>query len=523
MEFVSNARNDLRMNGCCEFGEGRSPPALKSRRASRAWFNECMCRAASTVSATHPNKKARRRTRHILLMLLILGCGLGFWFSRGPRFEWKDKPAGYWIGRLSYRDTADGPSAEEFLFAAGPAVVPELIAGLRLRDSWIHDKWVEIYFKLGKWQRYFQLPTKRSEYRANCARGLAALGVTNALAETELLHALNDADEWVRSSAVDALSRVAVNKNNIVPKLIEGLHSTNSNFRLVCIVGLVRLLPGSREAGEALRQEASDTDVNIRSWIAEGLGGDDTWAGKSFEVLTKLLQDPHATVRDRAAQGLGKLKFSLEAKTRELMKALEAEIARPDKNEIVIWKIEGALGEIGPGATAAVPALRSLTKATNTSRTFAIIALSQIERDEGRWEQMLIEELDSDSTATFPARELGRRRARVALPALQKLASSAESPATRHMAAVAAWRIDQALPDDFTELSEFLLTNGASGKYELVQLLGEIGPEARVMIPVLQRLRFSRGSMMRDYAEAALARIDREYLSNPWKEYSAEK
>src|SRR5947199_7590851 len=143
----------------------------------------------------------RRRRLLAILGLIVLAVGIVRYYTwNSPRLLWRGKPSAYWIGRLSYYDLESANvSAEEFLFAAGKDVVPELIRGLSLRDNWASDRWSEIYFKLGKWQRFFDLPIKRSGFRANCARGLGLLGAAASEAEPALLKALKDKDPYVRS------------------------------------------------------------------------------------------------------------------------------------------------------------------------------------------------------------------------------------------------------------------------------------------------------------------------------------
>ena len=156
-------------------------------------------------------------------------------------------------------------SAEEFLFAAGKGVVPELIRGLHLRDNWLSDKWTDMYFKLGKWQRFFKMPVKRSAYRVNCVRALGLLGAAASEAEPALLQCLKDKDLSVRREAAEALGRIADDKSRVAPALVAGLASTDQNYRLACIIGLIHCLPGSTEAAKALRGIVRDPDSNKRA------------------------------------------------------------------------------------------------------------------------------------------------------------------------------------------------------------------------------------------------------------------
>ena len=466
----------------------------------------------------------RRRVLLVIFVLIVLAVGVAMYFTRrSPPLVWQGKPSVYWIGRLSYYDLdsagVSGVSAEAFLFAAGKEVVPELIRGLSMRENWVSDRWTDLYFKLGKWQRYFHLPVKRSIYRANCARGLGLLGAAASEAEPALLKALKDKDPNVRTEAAEALGRIATDKSRVAPSLIAGLASQDQNHRLASIIGLIHCLPGSAEAAKALRRILHDPDWNKRAWAADGLWQDDSDPKATFTSLVEALQDENATVRDRAAQSIGKLHYDPERTAEVLHAALIREVA-VGTNEIVVWKILGALAEIGPAARPAVGVLKNLTATNNFAATLSIIALGRIEPENPQWIEHLVKRLDSveGGQAFSAAWELGKRgvAARGAVGPLRRLAESAGDWRTKAMAATAAWRLDPSSPNPLN-----LITNNLSrrehGQYEIVRLLGELGPAAKPAVPTLLQMRYSRGLMMHDYVDEALRKIAPEYLTDPWK------
>jgi hypothetical protein len=55
-------------------------------------------------------------------------------------------------------------------------------------------------------------------------------------------------------------------------------------------------------------------------------------------------------------------------------------------------------------------------------------------------------------------------------------------------------------------LNGYHLEQRESGQYEIVRLVGELGPSAREAVPILRHLRYSRAMMMHDYAIDALGR-----------------
>lgn len=286
-----------------------------------------------------------KRRRQILLagvaVILIVFAAYKIATHRSP-LVWNGKPANYWIGRLSFADLDNGQSsAEEFVFAAGPGVVKELIEGLGRRDNAFSDWWTATYFKLGKGQRFFDLPVKRSHYRASCARGLGMLGTAASEAEAALLAAMNDTDTYVRSAAA-ALGQVSTNKASIVPALVAGVGSQDANIGLACVLALTHCIPESPDAADALRRIAKDPNSNLRAWAVSALWKDHSNPQLSFNILVEALSDSASAVRTRAAESIGMMRYAPESSALVLQAALnETKTGSPDP--ILSWKILGAL------------------------------------------------------------------------------------------------------------------------------------------------------------------------------------
>jgi hypothetical protein len=204
--------------------------------------------------------------------------------------------------------------------------------------------------------------------------------------------------------------------------------------------------------------------------------------------------------------------------------ALKKEL-QPGGDSVVVWSILGALCEIGPPARLAIPELANLLTHTNRhAALLSLIALGRIETDQPQWTDSLITKLGQieDANAMWVAWELGKRgdRALGAVSALLDKVKSAKADGrweTEAMAAAAAWRLDPSAPNPIHSITNNLLVR-QGGRYELVRLLGELGPAARPAIPTLKQLRYSHGIMMHEYANDALSKIDPEYLTNPWKQ-----
>jgi HEAT repeat protein len=448
----------------------------------------------------------------------IFTACLIFWFNSRPSLVYKGKPAAYWISRLNYFNGSGGVSAEAFLFEAGPGVVPELVKGLSLRDARIHDRWVDLYFKLGKWQKYFSYPVKRSAYRANCARGLGIIGPPAEVTVPELLNALNDSDLWVRSAAAEALGRIGAKKEIVVPALITGLQSTNRNLLLPCEIALTHFVPGSAQAADALRTMLRKNDINLQCWAAAALGRDDSMPEQTFHALGTALHNSNPTLQLEAAKSLGHLSWSDESKARVLLETLVAEKSVRPKDSAVVGGIIEALGEIGPAAAAAIDVLQDFAQTTNTYQINAIVTLTRIDPASAGWKKELAaKSFHDERSAFYCALDLGLHGSIEDSETLRQIAARAKNPQIRAMALIGLWRVDPNSPEPIAELSAFLLEPFTGGKYEPIMLLGKVGSRARAMIPVLRQLRYGRGPMMRDYAETALNQIDPSYITDPWK------
>jgi hypothetical protein len=114
--------------------------------------------------------------------------------------------------------------------------VQELINGLDRPDNWFEKKWADIYyFKLGEWQKYFNMPIKPAHYRLNCVRGIGILGTAASDAEPALVAALSDTDPMVRANAAVVLGQISNNRTEVALKLAA---TTNNVERVGSLLGL---------------------------------------------------------------------------------------------------------------------------------------------------------------------------------------------------------------------------------------------------------------------------------------------
>ena len=127
--------------------------------------------------------------------------------------------------------------------------------------------------------------------------------------------------------------------------------------------------------------------MDVNSWAADLRSSDDERCQQATNFLENcgppplselatiaaLLTDSHPDVVYWGATLVGRLGAKAAPATSSLVAALEANVA-PHARERVVW----ALGEIGPGATAALPALRQA--AQSDSPRLARLAQQAIQR-----------------------------------------------------------------------------------------------------------------------------------------------
>jgi HEAT repeat protein len=138
----------------------------------------------------------------------------------------------------------------------------------------------------------------------------------NALAEV----ALHDGEEGVRAEAARTLLRAGPQPATQLAALVDALHSEVDIMRFHAAISLGNLRPDSRPAVATL--------IHTSLW------------------------DTDPAVRIEAAMALWKIDRKLPLVLHVLVKALE------DVNELICWIAAERLGELGPAAREAVPALR---------------------------------------------------------------------------------------------------------------------------------------------------------------------
>jgi HEAT repeat protein len=186
----------------------------------------------------------------------------------------------------------------------------------------------------------------------------------------------------VRASAVQALGTLNRRAREILIPIRTALKRAalwdeDEKVRALAVEALTQAGDWSRPEIAELVQALNDPDAATRFSAAQALGegGDESQSAVGL-LLQKALRDPDGGVRLEAAMALYKIDRHAEKILPMLIKALQ------DADEVRRWIAADCLGEIGPAAREAVPALHALLQQQFKSpliRASVALALEKIE------------------------------------------------------------------------------------------------------------------------------------------------
>lgn len=235
---------------------------------------------------------------------------------------------------------------------ADPSSVPDLVKGLADENKAVRLKSARELGDLGAAARtaapalYAALKEDREpEVRSQCGKALAQIG-PHAL--PFLLQGLDDKDRVVRSWSVRAVGLIGPEAKEAVGPLTKALKDSQAGIRGGAAQALGEIGPAAEASAPALIEALADSDKDVRARAAAALAriGPDTAAR-----LEAALKDDRPAVRHGAARVLAS--FGPEAA--DAVPALGQ--ALKDKDAKVRFFAAAALGEIGPKAEPAVPLL----------------------------------------------------------------------------------------------------------------------------------------------------------------------
>ncbi len=342
----------------------------------------------------------------------------------------------------------------------------------------------------------------------------------------ELVKGLDSKDPTSRDRAADELEQLGHNAKPAVPALIKALGGDDESLQWHVARAIGAIGPGASEAVPTLTKLLESKSPTVRANAALALAnlGD---AGKTaIPQLAKLAVDPEVSVRRAAMQSLHTMKpgkevmvplmigVFKETEPSVLLPALQslaemgdaavpALIDASKTKEGRYWACL-ALGEIGPAAKDAVPALKELVSAEEPEiRLQAIIALGQIGPDAAPAAESVTKALSEEQTGVryAAAFALGKMQAKDAVKELAKTSESKDS----FLRMLGAWAIAKIQPDDkeaarraVEQIVELLKSKEPRLRQGAAVALTELHAPAEIVGPALEE-------MMQDSDEAVRA------------------
>jgi HEAT repeat protein len=295
-----------------------------------------------------------------------------------------------------------------------------------------------------------------SRVRRSAAEVLGGVGPTAARATSRLTEMLKDEDSSVRQAAASALGRIGPKARKSVPALTRLLKDKDPRIRASAAQALRGIGPRAADAVPAIRALVKDRETQVRASAAGALARISPGAEATVPTLNKLLSDRDANVRDAAAHALGEVgrpavpvlidglksgnPVFLQAVTNALgrigapaVPALIKTLSNPsekvlarqyaaialtkindnakeivsaltraldDDNSVIRRSAAGALGKIGPAASAAVPRLIDLSRdesEDSSVREYAVRALTSIDPKNEKVASTLISVLEDEN------------------------------------------------------------------------------------------------------------------------------
>jgi HEAT repeat protein len=311
----------------------------------------------------------------MLLMLAVLSAAGWLSYERGqPQPRYQGRVITEWIRDLAAEDYQVRDAAGQAVQAVGLEAVPYLIDALRSRE-WRFTKTFRAWASKIPFVRFE--PTNVSLGREQAAEHLGAISAKTHTALPALIAALRESDLEVLAEVQRALRRTGM---PAVPLLADALRRGNAEVRRGAAEVLRDFGPQAGSAVPALRQALRDRDASVRQRAAQALGSCAIGDSATTQRLVESLSDPAPAVRCAAADALGFLQTAdaipvlstvlhdEDAVVRVAVARALWEIQRqpglilPVLCEAVRdadagWQAIFLLGEIGPKAALAVPAL----------------------------------------------------------------------------------------------------------------------------------------------------------------------
>jgi HEAT repeat protein len=327
-------------------------------------------------------------------------------------------------------------------------------------------------------------------------------------------------DAGIRAACADALGDVAPGYDDAVQALITAVAAdTAIGVRQSAVFALMRLK--AHAAVPVLVHIATDRGpgsvVSLREAAARALGAMNSEPAAVLALVGVLKDDPNRTLRRTAAGLLGQAKVEKQAAVkalsgaaddRETRIAVAVAISQLDPGnrrpvDILLNMLETndesskseallALGQLGPRAKVAIPALLGIIARADADPLSALMAISTLGRMGPAAEAAvpaLAKKLGTDdaiSMTTLEALAQLGPAARIAIPALRSTLASSSVVYYRIKAAVALCKIDEKTDPYVPVIVECLRDKSPAVRGAAISALGDLGPIAVSAVPALR-------------------------------------
>ena len=191
--------------------------------------------------------------------------------------------------------------------------------------------------------------------QANVAEALASLGDA---ALPKVIKALQN-DE-LQGLAVAVIHRLGPKAKAAVPALIDELNDPNPEYRREVEFALATIGPDAKAAVPGLIKELSDQDPRVQRTAAYALGKIGPDAVDAVPDLQKSLNSDDKFMKVASLWALLHIKVGDEVIRKMAIEPLTQALGETDKDLVKI-EAANALGDMGPMAAGAIPALEKLT------------------------------------------------------------------------------------------------------------------------------------------------------------------
>jgi HEAT repeat protein len=283
-----------------------------------------------------------------------------------------------------------------------------------------------------------------------------------------LTAALRHRDARIRRGAAEVLGDLGLRASESVPALVHALHDKEELVRVRAARALGAI--GAPAAIELLIVALSDPLPSVRSASAEAIGK--IPAAQGVSALKQRLSDPEMHVRVKAAQAIWRISGDAELVVSVLIQALRDRRAASDAKFV--------LGEIGPGAACAVPALVQSLREERVGRPLR--------------------------TPPSSALALGRIGA-AAVPELIPVLKN-DYPEVRTSAVIALGFVGKGAQDAVPYLMPMLKDQSLEVRQAAAIALGSIQPDNQELVPALKQLARDDDIFLASAASAMLRNLD---------------